>query len=188
MPTLSVRRHGGPDELLDEVRTTAFTHGTVPWDAPELPRRVHVLAAHCRHHPRGDTEVRTNCYLRSGRKCLMTSPCRGMRPSCQGVFTCSRCHAFTIREETRRSGRTVTRDPDDSICARHRALGCAGATNVCFCAHGTMPSPSVRRHRAPDELLPEVRTTEFVDVIVPWDAPEVSRRVHVLTAPCLHHP
>ena len=80
----------------------------------------------------------------------------------------------------------MCRGPDDIICARHRAMGCARAAKVCSRAHGTMPSPSVRRHRGPDELLAEVRTKVFDDGTVPWDAPELPRRVHALTAPCLH--
>ena len=143
MPSPSVRRHGGPDELLAEVRTKVFVDGTVPSESPELPRRVHVLAAHCRHQ---------------------------------------------LRHGTRSSGRTDCHGPDDNICARHRAVGCAGAAKACSRAHGTMPSPSVRRHGGPDELLAEVRTKVFVDVTVPRDSPELPRRVHVLAAHCRHHP
>ena len=188
MPSPSVRRHRGPDELVPKVRTKVFVDVTVPWDTPEVSRRVHVLAAPCLPHPRGDTEVRTNCYQRSGRKYLSTAACRGMRRSCQGVFTCSRNPAVTIREETRRSGRTVTKGQDEGICRRHRPVGCARAAKACSRARGTLPSPSARRHGGPDELLPKVRTKVFVDGTVPWDAPELPRRVHVLAAHCRHHP
>ena len=282
MPSPSVRRYRGPDELLPEVRTKVFVDGTVPWDAPELPRRVHVLAAYCRHHPRHETRRSEGSHFpRSGRQHLRTAPCRGVRPSYQGVFTCSRHTAVPTCEETRRSGRNdmptsgrqhlrtapcrgvrpsyqgvftcsrhtavptceetrrsgrndmptsgrqhlrtapcrgmrpsyqgvftcsrhtafpirdtrqggpeeaIFRGPDESICALHRAVGCAGAAKACSRADGTMPSPSVRRHRGPDELLPKVRTQVFVDVTVQWDAHELQRRVFVLTATCRHHP
>ena len=125
---------------------------------------------------------------RSGRKYLLTAPCRGVRPTYQCVFTCSRHTAVTIREEKRRSGRTVTKGPDEGICRRHRAVGVARAAKACSRACGTLPSPSTMRHGGPDELLPEVRTKVFVDGTVPWDAPELPRRVHVFTAPCLDHP
>ena len=162
----------GPDE--------SICRRTVPWDAHELQRRVFVLTAPCLHYPCGDTAVRTNCYPRSGRKSLLSSPCRRSRRSCQG--------RYQLRHGIGRSGRTMSRGPDESICRRHRAVGCARVARACICAYGNLPSPSVRRHGGPDELFAEVRTKVFDDGTVPWDAPELPRRVHVLAATCRHHP
>ena len=157
-----------------------FAHVTVPSESPELQRRVHVLAAPCRHHPRHGTGRSGERHLpRSGRKDLLTSPCRGMRPRYQGVFTCSRHVAVTIRDTGQeRPDQAICRGPDESVCARHRAVGCARGIKACSRARGTMPSPSARRHGGPDELLPKVRTKVFVDVTVPLESPDLPMRVH----------
>ena len=83
---------------------------------------------------------------------------RGTHPSYQGVFTCSRHTAVTIRHTTQGGpDEAIFRGPDGSVCARHRAVGVARPTKACSRARGTLPSASGTRAK-------EFRTKPFTDV------------------------
>ena len=156
-------RHGtgrsGESHLPRSVQKV-FAHVTLSWDAPELPRRVLVLKAYCRdravtirdtgeltklvrrvfvltapcrHHPRHGTGGSGQSHLpRSGRKYSRTSPCLGMRPGYQGVSLCSRHPAVAIRQMGHAGpDETVCRGPHESICVRHRAVGVARVVTAC---------------------------------------------------------
>ena len=174
-----------------EVRKKVFAHVTLSWDAPELSRRVHVLAAPCLHHPRHGTGRSGESHLpRSGEKYLRTSPCRYIPPSCHSVFLCSRNPAVTIRD-TGQEGpeKAICRGPEKSICARHLVVGRARAIKACSRARGTLPSPSETRDReVRRKPFADVRRKVFAHVTAPLESTELPRCVLVLAKPCRHHP
>ena len=104
------------------------------------------------------------------------------------------CAHGTLPSASKTKDREVRRKPfaevrTESISARHLVVGCPRATNACLCAQGTLPLPSETRDREVRRKPgAEVRTKVVAHVTVPWDAPELPRRVHMLTVPCRHNP
>ena len=190
-----------------------------------------MLVAHCRHHPRHGAGRSGGSHLPwSGGKYLRTPSSRQCPPSWYAVSWSSRHPEVTIRE-TAQGGpeKASCRGPEESICARHRAVGVSRVAAGCS---RPLPFPSERgdievrtkprakyfptapcrwtrasyqgvclvraahfRHhprigtgRSRERHLPRSGQKVFAHVTLPWNEPELPRRVHVLAAHGRHHP
>ena len=145
-PRGCVRVNSYPLLLISAHREYSGSDGgpfpSMPWDAPELPRRVHVLAAPCRRHPRHGTGRSGESHLpRSVQKVLA----RHLVVGCpRATKACSRARGILPSP-------AETRDREVRAVRAHRA------GTACLCAHGTLPSASKTKDR-------EVRRKPFAEV------------------------